>query len=102
MTRRIVFAVVATLALAAVDTLHAAPITDARSAVEAAKRYTRARCTDAAPCRYKAQHEGRQWRVWVRPVKPPPGVRRMRPDEGPALVLYFDVDGNLIRRLEAD
>lgn len=64
-------------------------ITDAASAVEAAKRYSKAKCAPKAPCTYKAERDGKQWRVWV------------RHKEG-TLVLYFDAEGNLLRRLEAD
>lgn len=66
-----------------------AAITDSASAVEAAKRYTKARCTATAPCRYKAERDGKQWRVWVQHA-------------AGKLVLSFDAEGNLLRRLEAD
>jgi hypothetical protein len=66
-----------------------------QDAVEAAKRYTKARCTTAQPCTYKAQRDGKRWRVWVTPKR--------RPGKSePTLVLYFDAEGNLIRRLEVD
>lgn len=76
--------------------LAADPITDAASAVEAAKRYVKARCTAAAPCRFKPQREGKQWRVRVELPK-----RNARAETG-HIVLFFDMDGNLIRRLETD
>ncbi len=77
------------------------PITDAPSAVEAAKRHVRGRCTPSAPCRFKAERDGTRWRVWVRPARrlSPPG--RAPATEG-TLVLYFDRQGHLLRRLEAE
>lgn len=66
-----------------------AAIHDSAGAIEAARRHTKARCTASAPCKYKAQRDGKQWRVWVEHA-------------GGTLVLYFDAEGNLLRRLEAD
>jgi hypothetical protein len=68
-----------------------AGITDAASAVEAARKYVKARCPPEKPCKFKPEREGKQWRVWVK-LPPPAG----------SLVLYFDTEGNLLRRLEAD
>jgi hypothetical protein len=83
----VLFSSVATLALA--DT--GAGITDAASAIEAARKYVKARCKAEAPCKFKPEREGNQWRVWVK-----------LPNPGGSLVLYFDTKGNLLRRLEAD
>ena len=72
-------------------------ISDQASAVEAAKRYLKARCTAEAPCKFRAERESNQWRVWVE-------LPRKSASRGPAqqIVLFFDVSGNLIRRLEVE
>ena len=72
-------------------------ITDKASAVEAAKRYLKARCTAETPCKFRPEHEGKRWRVWVHLTK-----RNGTPYRGGSLILYFDENGNLTRRLEAD
>jgi hypothetical protein len=89
-------AVLATLSCAiAASALATEPIASRGAAIEAAKRYTRARCAEV-PCKYRAEHEGRQWRVWVQLGK--------RSSRGPArqIILFFDHDGNLIRRIEGE
>src|SRR5205085_5400158 len=67
-------------------------ISDQASAVEAAKRYLKARCTAETPCKFRAEREANQWRVWVE-------LPRRSVSRGPAqqIVLFFDVSGNLIR-----
>ena len=41
-------------------------ITDSAAAIQAAQRYVAGRCTAQTPCRFRAEREGPQWRVWVR------------------------------------
>ncbi len=77
-------------------------ITDDASAIAAAKRYLKARCTDETPCKFKPEHEGKQWRVWVQLTKRSAPNHAPRPYPGGTLILYFDAKGNLTRRLEAD
>ena len=77
-------------------------ITDNTSAVEAAKRYLKARCTTETPCTFKPEHEGKQWRVWVQLTKRSGANQPPRPYPGGTLILYFDAMGNLTRRLEGD
>lgn len=77
------------------------PITSRGAAIEAAKRYTRGRCTEV-PCRYRAEHEGRQWRVWVQPGKRNARGQATFPSPGRQIILFFDHDGNLIRRIEGE
>jgi hypothetical protein len=79
-----------------------AGITDNASAISAAKRYLKARCTTETPCKFKAEHEGKQWRVWVHLTKRRTPHAAPQPYPGGTLVLYFDANGNLTRRLEAD
>ena len=77
-------------------------ITDNASAVEAAKRYLKARCTTETPCTFKPEHEGKQWRVWVQLTKRNAASEAPRPYPGGTLILYFDAKGSLMRRLEGD
>ena len=79
-----------------------AGITDAASAVDAAKRYLKARCTAETPCRFKPEHEGKQWRVWVQLTKRNPPNGKPVPYPGGTLILYFGEDGSLKRRLEGE
>ena len=77
-------------------------ITDHASAIEVAKRYLKARCTTETPCKFKPEHEGNQWRVWVQLTKRNRANEAPRPYPGGTLILYFDAKGNLTRRLEAE
>lgn len=80
----------------------AGPITDEASAIAAAKRYMKARCTAETPCTFRPEHEASQWRVWVQMTKRGAPNQAPRPYPGGTVVLYFDAKGNLLRRLEAD
>jgi hypothetical protein len=95
-------ALAALLAVAAAFASEAGPIVDNASAIEAAKRYLKARCTAQTPCTFKPQHEGSQWRVWVQLTKRSSPGAEPRPYPGGTLILYFDAKGSLLRRLEAD
>ena len=64
------------------------------AAIEAAKKYVKGHCS-ASPCKYRAQRDGPQWRVWV-------DLPAQGKTPGGHIVLYFDREGNLIRRLEGD
>ena len=77
-------------------------ITDDASAIAAAKRYLKARCTTETPCKFKPEHEGKQWRVWVQLTKRNAAKEAPRPYPGGTVILYFDANGNLTRRLEAE
>jgi hypothetical protein len=76
-------------------------VTDEASAVAAAKRYTKAQCTDT-PCHYRARREGKQWNVWV------DFTRRDRPGAKPQtyhgghVILYFNEAGQLVRRIKGE
>jgi len=90
-------------ACVAIATLaQASPITDAASAIEAAKRYTKGRCNAETPCTFKPEHEGKQWRVWVQLTRRSSANAKPQPYPGGTLILYFDESGNLLRRLEGD
>ena len=77
-------------------------ITDDTSAIEAAKRYLKARCTAETPCKFKPEHEGKQWRVWVQLTRRSSANQAPLPYPGGTLILYFDEAGNLTRRLEGE
>jgi len=77
-------------------------ITDNTSAIEAAKRYLKTRCTTETPCEFKPEHEGKQWRVWVQLTKRNSPNEKPHPYPGGTLILYFGEDGSLKRRLEGD
>jgi hypothetical protein len=92
----------AVLLIALIGSPHAEAITDTASAIQAAKRYTKASCNTETPCTYKAQRDGKQWRVWVKLTKrnSPRGAPIQYP--GGDMILYFDRDGHLIRRLDGE
>ena len=77
-------------------------ITDEASAIAAAKRYTKARCTPQAPCEYKARREGKQWNVMVlfSPRARPREATNRAP--GGHVLLYFNEQGQLVRRVEGE
>jgi hypothetical protein len=95
-------AALAGIAASTVLGAEAIAITDDASAVEAAKRYLKARCTLETPCKFKPEHEGTQWRVWVQLTRRNAANQAPRPYPGGTLILYFDAKGNLTRRLEGD
>ena len=74
-------------------------VTDEASAIAAAKRYTKAQCTQT-PCEYRPRREGKHWNVWVG------FTRRNRPGEKPQpyhgghVILYFNEEGQLVRRIQ--
>src|SRR5437763_14567939 len=55
-------AIVASVAVIAAESTQ---VTDEASAIAAAKRYTKARCSTETPCEYRARREGKQWNVFV-------------------------------------
>jgi len=96
MKRRLLVALVfATLPAALVGTAEAARIGSAAEAIDAAKKYVKGRCVPSPPCKYRAQHEGPQWRVWV-------DLPKKGSTPGGHIILFFDLEGNLVRRLEGD
>ena len=90
------------IATTVVSGAEVAGIADSATAIEAAKHYLKARCTSETPCTFKPQHEGKQWRVWVRLTKRNSASEAPQPYPGGTLILYFDEKGTLIRRLEGD
>ena len=93
------------LILAATVMAVAAPesgVTDSASAMNAAKRYMKTRCTAETPCKFKPEHEGKQWRVWVQLTRRNSPNAAPQPYPGGTVILYFDEDGSLKRRLEGD
>jgi hypothetical protein len=75
-------------------------VTDEASAIAAAKRYTKARCAVETPCTFKARREGKQWNVWVEFTKRNRPGDKPQPYPGGYVLLYFDAEGYLVRRVE--
>ena len=80
----------------------AEPVNSATSATEAAKRLMKARCAGETLCRYRAERDGKQWRVWVHFAKRNAAHAGARPVADGYVVLYFDAHGTLIRRVEGE
>ena len=76
-------------------------VTDQASAIQAAKRYTKAQCTDT-PCNYRARREGKQWNVWVEFTKRASPGAAPKPYPGGHVILYFDAEGSLVRRIQGE
>jgi hypothetical protein len=77
-------------------------VTDEASAIAAAKRYTKARCTKETPCEFRARREGKQWNVMVEfPKRNNPREIAQRYPGGHVL-LYFNQHGQLVRRVEGE
>ena len=93
------FAAVAALTISLTAAAESSAITDAASAILAAKRYTKASFNAVTPCAYKAQREGKQWRVAVKLTKRNSPHAAAYPYAGGDMFLYFDLRGHLIRRL---
>ena len=89
---------VAALAIAAEST----QVTDEASAIAAAKRYTKAQCTTNTPCEFRARREGKQWNVFVEFTKRsnPREIAQKYP--GGHVILYFNQQGQLVRRVEGE
>jgi hypothetical protein len=81
---------------------HSAPVTDEASAVAAAKAYTKARCSVETPCAFRPRREGKRWNVWVEFTQRAARGERARPYPGGHVVLYFDAEGHLVRRIEGE
>ena len=77
-------------------------IVDEASAIAAAKRYTKARCTAETPCTFKPRREGKQWNVWVQFTKRSAPGKAALPYPGGHVLLYFDREGHLVRRVEGE
>ena len=93
------FVAVAALTISVAAAAESSAIIDAASAILAAKQYTKASCNAVTPCTYKAQREGKQWRVAVKLTKRNSPRGAALPYAGGDMFLYFDSRGHLIRRL---
>ena len=101
MRARAVF-VIAILLCASPVPAQATALTDEASAIAVAKRYTKARCTASKPCEYRARREGKQWNVMVEFSKRADSKEVTQRAAGGHLLLYFNQDGQLVRRVEAE
>jgi hypothetical protein len=86
----------------AIGAAAAEPVGDRAAAIRAAQTYMKARCSDRTPCRFRSERDGRQWRVWVRLSERNSRGQAVYPSPGKQVVLTFDANGNLIRRLEVE
>ena len=76
-------------------------VTDEASAIAAAKKYTKAQCTET-PCQYRPRREGKQWNVWVEFTRRDrPGAKPL-PYDGGHVILYFNEEGQLVRRIKGE
>lgn len=75
-------------------------ITDEASAVAVAKKYMKARCTAETPCEFRPRREGKQWNVWVEFTKRGRPGQKAQPYHGGHVILYFNQEGQLLRRID--
>jgi hypothetical protein len=76
-------------------------IADEAAAIAAAKRYSKAQCTET-PCNYRARREGKQWNVWVEFTKRSRPGATPQPYHGGHVILYFNEEGQLVRRIKGE
>ena len=96
------FAAFAALTIGVAAAVESNAITDAATAIRVATRYTKVGCNAVTPCTYKAQREGKQWRVAVKLTKRDSPRGAPYPYAGGDMCLFFDSRGYLIRRLGGD
>ena len=77
-------------------------VTDEASAIAAAKRYTKAQCKAEAPCSYRARREGKQWNVFVELPKRSDRREVTNRYPGGHVILYFNPEGQLVRRIQGE
>ena len=77
-----------------------AQVTDEASAIAVAKRYMKARCTAETPCEFRPRREGAQWNVWVEFTKRSRPGAKPQPYHGGHVILYFNQQGQLVRRID--
>jgi hypothetical protein len=92
---------IALLVAVAGDAL-AASITDEASAIAEARKYVKARCSDQSPCRFRPRREGPRWNVWVEFTRRDSPGAKPHPYTGGHVILYFDGDGRLVKRIEGE
>jgi hypothetical protein len=80
----------------------AASITDEASAIAEARKYVKARCSDQSPCRFRPRREGARWNVWVEFTRRDSPGAKPHPYSGGHVILYFDADGRLVKRIEGE
>jgi hypothetical protein len=77
-------------------------VTDEASAIAAAKRYTKARCKPETPCHFQARREGKQWNVFVEFTKRNNSREIANRYPGGHVLLYFNEEGQLVRRVQGE
>lgn len=96
--REIAIAVACAGAVSGVAT--AALILDGAAAVAEARKYVKGRCNAKTPCTFEPRREGKQWNVRVTFTKRNSAGEKPYPDG--YLLLYFDGEGRLVRRVEGE
>jgi hypothetical protein len=96
------FASVVALVVCVCSEAGSAPVTDEASAIAAAKKYTKAQCTVQKPCTYRPRREGSNWNVWVEFTKRSSPTEKPQPYHGGHVILYFDAEGHLVRRIQGE
>lgn len=88
------------LAASAVVWASSGRVTDEASAIAVAKKYVKAQCTET-PCYFTPRREGSQWNVLVEFTKRNEAGRLDRYPGGHVL-LYFNQEGQLVRRVKGE
>ena len=88
------------LAASAVVWANSDRVTDEASAIALAKKYVKAQCTET-PCHFTPRREGSQWNVLVEFTKRNEAGKFDRYPGGHVL-LYFNREGQLVRRVKGE
>jgi hypothetical protein len=92
---------IAMFAASAVAWANAGRVTDEASAIAVAKKYVKAQCTSETPCHFTPRREGSQWNVLVEFTKRNAAGKLDRYPGGHVL-LYFNQEGQLVRRVKGE
>ena len=84
----------------AVASAESGRVTDEASAIAVAKKYVKAQCTET-PCHFTPRREGSQWNVMVEFTKRNAAGKLDRYPGGHVL-LYFNQEGQLVRRVKGE
>ena len=92
---------IAALAASAFVWAESGRVTDEASAIAVAKKYVKAQCGAEKPCYFKPRREGSQWNVLVEFTKRNEAGKFERYPGGHVL-LYFNQEGQLVRRVQGE
>jgi hypothetical protein len=91
----------ALLSASAVVWANSVRVADEASAIAVAKKYVKAQCTTEAPCHFTPRREGSHWNVLVEFTKRNAAGKLDRYPGGHVL-LYFNQEGQLVRRVKGE